>query len=333
MNKEIYLDPKELKIFRTKQIIGRVFLYLFLTIMALYIFIPFYWMIISSLKESWEITSTELTLLPVDRAGRVLWPWDWQWGNYKDLIYGIKKAEGSIGTEWLFRPMHFHLMFRNTILVGLFTTAGTIVLTILDAFAFSRLNFKGRDLIFSIFLMTMMIPGEIYVVGNYYTFSLLHWVHSANIWKIFGTLTLPFVGSVFYTFFLRQTFRQIPNELYLAAKVDGTSDFKYLWKIMIPIASATITTIIILSMIGVWNAFVWPSLVTDATNSTLRNYHLLVSNGLMEGLKNAIDSSGEKSILNLQMAGSTMVTVPLLIVFFLCKKYIMRGVSRSGIKG
>ncbi|MCK9536434.1 MAG: carbohydrate ABC transporter permease [Bacilli bacterium] len=333
MNKEMYLNPKELKSFRIKQIIGRTFLYLFLTIMALYIFIPFYWMIISSLKESWEITSPELTLLPVNRAGRVLWPWDWQWSNYKNLIYGIKKVEGSIGTEWQFRPMHFHLMFRNTVFVGLLTTSGTIILTILAAFAFSRLNFKGKDVIFSIFLMTMMIPGEIYVVGNYYTFSLLGWVRSANIWKIFGTLTLPFVGSVFYTFFLRQTFRQIPNELYLAAKVDGTSDFKYLWKIMIPIASATITTIIILSMIGVWNAFVWPSLVTNANFCEPGNYHLLVSNGLLEGLKTAMGSTEENSILNLQMAGSAMVTVPLLIVFFLCKKYIMRGVSRSGIKG
>jgi len=333
VNRELYLDPKELKIFRTKQIIGKTLLYLFLTIMAIYIFIPFYWMIISSVKESWEIESMRLTILPVDKQYKLLWPWDWQWSNYKDLLFGIKKAEGEIGTEWLFRPMHFHLMFRNTVLVGLITTAGTIILTILAAFAFSRLNFKGRDLVFSIFLMTMMIPGEIYVVGNYYTFSSLGWTHSSNLWEIIGTLTLPFVGSVFYTFFLRQTFRQIPNELYLAAKVDGTTDFKYLWKIMVPIASATITTIIILSMIGVWNAFVWPSLVTNASNSTPDNYHLLVSNGLFEGLKNAIDSSGERAILNLQMAGSTMVTVPLLIVFFLCKKYIMRGVSRSGIKG
>ncbi|HPZ26612.1 MAG: carbohydrate ABC transporter permease [Bacilli bacterium] len=333
MNREMYLNPKELKLFRTKQIIGKVLTYLFLTLMALYIFVPFYWMIISSLKESWEITSDRLTLLPVDRSWKALWPWDWQWSNYKDLITGIKKEAGSIGGEWMFKPMLFHLMFRNTFLVGLFTTTGTVVLTILAAFAFSRLNFKGRDLIFGIFLMTMMIPGEIFVVGNYYTFSTIGWVRSDSIWKIFGTLTLPFVGSVFYTFFLRQTFRQIPNELYLAAKVDGTSDFKYLWKIMIPIASATITTIIILSMIGVWNAFVWPTLVTNAENSTAANYHLLVSNGLLEGLRNAIDSSGEKSILNLQMAGSTMVTVPLLIVFFVCKKYIMRGVSRSGIKG
>ncbi|MGB4015501.1 MAG: hypothetical protein WBL47_06735, partial [Bacilli bacterium] len=151
MNREMYLNPKELKLFRTKQIIGKVLTYLFLTLMALYIFVPFYWMIISSLKESWEITSDRLTLLPVDRSWKALWPWDWQWSNYKDLITGIKKEAGSIGGEWMFKPMLFHLMFRNTFLVGLFTTTGTVVLTILAAFAFSRLNFKGRDLIFGIF--------------------------------------------------------------------------------------------------------------------------------------------------------------------------------------
>lgn len=334
MNKEMYLDPKELKLFRIKQIIGKTILYVFLTIMALYIFIPFYWMVISSLKESWEITSAKLTLLPIGReTGKVLWPWDWQWVNYKKLIFGIKKEEGAIGEVWQFTPMYVHLMFRNAFIVGLLTTAGTVILTVLAAFAFARLNFRGKELIFSIFLMTMMVPGEIFVVGNYYTFARMGWVRSPDIWKVFGMLSLPFIGSVFYTFFLRQTFRQIPNELYLAAKVDGTSDFKYLWKIMIPIASATITTIIILSMIGVWNAFVWPSLVTNASFSKPGNYHLLVSNGLLEGLSSAMGSSGENSILNLQMAGSTMVTVPLLIVFFIFKKYILRGVSRSGIKG
>jgi len=132
---------------------------------------------------------------------------------------------------------------------------------------------------------------------------------------------------VFYTFFLRQTFKQIPNELYLAAKVDGTSDFGYLIKIMIPIARATIITIIILSMIGTWNAYVWPSLVTNDKSM------YLVSNGLLEMFKGKVEQSGPDSILNVQMAGSTMVTVPLLIVFILLRKYIMSGVSRSGIKG
>jgi multiple sugar transport system permease protein len=193
-----------------------------------------------------------------------------------------------------------------------------MVTTVLAAFAFARLNFKGKEVLFSILLATMMIPGEIFVITNYATVSSLGWKNT------YTALVLPFMVSVFYIFFLRQTFRQIPNELYLAAKVDGTGDFKYLWKVMIPMAKSTITSILILSMMGTWNAYVWPNLVAGDDNM------LLVSNGLMK-IFAATDET--KPMVAYQMAAAVLVTLPLLVVFLLLRKQIMNGVSRSGIKG
>lgn len=320
MERALYLDPNELRRFKIKTGIARFFTYAFIILMAAFIVVPFLWMIFSSLKTTNEIIRPEVTFFPRK----------FEWANYSKLFTGIKAID-QYGNEYeAFKPMPFHWMFFNTIVVGFFTTIGTVVTTILAAFAFSRLNFKGRELIFTIMLATMMIPGEVFVITNYMTLSrYTGWIKSANHLENYAALIFPFITSVFYTFFLRQTFKQIPNELYLAAKVDGTSDFKYLVKVMIPLSQATITTIIILSMIGTWNAYIWPSFVT---NSIYTN-HLLVSNGLMVGLRGASETTGQNSILNLQLAASTMVTVPLLIIFFSFKKYILRGVSRSGIKG
>jgi multiple sugar transport system permease protein len=331
MEKELYLDPKELRNYKIKTYIGKFFIYLFIILMALYILIPFLWMILSSVKETWEITSQDVTFLPLNgETMRVAWPWDWEWSNYGKLLNGIIKHDINGVPYYSFKPIPFGSMVLNTVVVGFFTTAGTIVTTILAAFAFSRLSFRGRELIFSILLATMMIPGEVFVITNYMTLSkYTSWIKSASHFENYLALIFPFVTSVFYTFFLRQTFKQIPNELYLAAKVDGTTDFKYLWKIMIPIAQSTITTIIILSMIGTWNAYIWPNFVTNANYTE----QLLISNGLMVGLRGASETTGPNSILNLQMAASTLVTIPLLIVFFSFKKHILRGVSRSGIKG
>jgi multiple sugar transport system permease protein len=331
MEKELYLNPQELRKFKIKTGIGRFFIYLFTIIMALFILIPFLWMLLSSVKETWEITAEQVTFLPTSlTTGRSLWPWDWAWDNYGNLLKGITRIDES-GREYsVFDPIPFGSMFLNTIVVGFFTTLGTTVTTILAAFAFSRLNFKGRDTIFEIMLATMMIPGEVFVITNYMTLSkYTYWIKSPVHFENYLALIVPFITSVFYTFFLRQTFKQIPNELYLAAKVDGTTDFKYLLKVMIPLGQATITTIIILSMIGTWNAYIWPRFVTNAEYTN----QLLVSNGLMVGLQGASETTGPNSVLNLQMAASTMVTIPLLITFFLLKKYILRGVSRSGIKG
>jgi multiple sugar transport system permease protein len=193
----------------------------------------------------------------------------------------------------------------------------TVGTTVLASFAFARLNFKMKEPLFALLIATMMIPGEMMVITNFQTISILQWRDT------FQALILPFGISVFYIFFLRQTFQQIPNELYLAAKVDGYGDFQYLWKVMIPMAMPTIVTIIILDMMGTWNAYVWPQLVTESRDM------LMVSNGLMS----IFQSSEFANWNNIKLAASVVVTTPLLIVFILFKNYIMRGVSRSGIKG
>mgnify|MGYP000999193637 CR=1 FL=1 len=183
-----------------------------------------------------------------------------------------------------------------------------------------------RELLFSILIMTMMIPGELYIITNLITVSKngFGWVGMPTGQNnYFIAMILPFVTSISYIFFLRQSFRQIPDELYYAAKVDGTSDFKYLWRIMVPIAKPTIITITILNAMGTWNAYIWPNLVTDNENFRL----------VTNGLRTAYNELSGQVIFNEQMAAALIVTAPLLAVFFLLKKYIMRGVSRSGIKG
>ena len=318
---DLYLSASELKKYRIKKIVLNVIIYAFLSIMALFIVVPFYWMIVSSFKTSAEI---------VDTANFSLFPREWTFGNYVGLFKGgmcTELANGELSCK--VDPVPFGWMYANTIIVGFFTTLLTVVTVVTAAFAFARLNFKGRELIFSLLLATMMIPGEIFVLTNYMTISKLGWIRSKDHFENYLALILPFGTSVFYTFFLRQTFRQIPNELYLAAKVDGTGDFKYLMKVMIPMAKASLTTIIILSMIGTWNAYIWPTFVT---NSQMGN-HLLISNGLQAAFSAASETSGADSVMGFQMAASAMVTIPLLVVFFCFRKYIMSGVSRSGIKG
>ncbi len=298
MNQEFMLSEEELRKFKIKKTIGNILVYAFLVIFALFIIIPFYWMFATALRTTEELNRTSISFFPES----------WVFSNFKDAIAYAKDVKQA----------DFFRFYWNTILVGVLTTSGTLITTILAAFAFARLNFKGKEALFSVLLATMMIPGEIFVITNYATVSSLGWKNH------YVALVLPFIVSVFYIFFLRQTFRQIPNELYLAAKVDGTGDFKYLFKVMIPMAKSTITSILILSMMGTWNAYVWPNLV--ATNNDM----LLVSNGLLSVYK---DTDGNGTMINYQMAAAVLVTVPLLIVFLLLRKQIMNGVSRSGIKG
>lgn len=295
MNQELMISEEELRKYKIKKTLTNVGIYAFLVIFALFVILPFYWMIATSLRDSLELESTKISFFPKY----------WKFSNYVDAV---KVAGAGI----------FLGFFKNTLIVGFLTTAGTMITTVLAAFAFARLNFKGKEVIFSILLATMMIPGEIFVITNYATISSLEWKNT------YPALVLPFIVSVFYIFFLRQTFRQIPNELYLAAKVDGTGDFKYLWKVMIPMAKSTITSILILSMMGTWNAYVWPNLVASDKKM------LLVSNGLMT-LYAATDET--KPMVAYQMAAAVLVTLPLLVVFLLLRKQIMNGVSRSGIKG
>lgn len=268
--------------------------YTFLTFMALFIFIPFYWMILTALKTNSELTTAITPRVFIGLS-------EMQWINFKIVL----------------DRFDFWTYIVNTITVGVLSMIGTVLTTILAAFAFSRLEFKGREFVFSILLMTMMIPGELYTITNYITVSNLGWINQRE------ALIFPFMTSVFYIFFLRQTFRQIPDSLYRAAQVDGCSDFKYLTRVMIPIAKPTLTTIIILSAIGAWDAYIWPQLVINDSSMQL----------ISVALRNANFSISDRTIYSLQLAATALVTVPLLIIFFSLKKYIMAGVGRSGIKG
>ena len=296
---ELYLSPEEVKKYKRKLVISQSLMYAFLTLVAIFIIFPFLYMITTSFKSEAEIIADDF----------IFFPKEFMWENYLSVL-----RIGDKGYSVL-------TMYKSTIIVSIFTTIGTVVTTVLAAFAFSRLNFKGREAIFSLLLATMMIPGEIYIISNYQTLSELKDSYTA--------LILPFMTSVFYTFYLRQTFRQIPNELYLAAKVDGLGDFQYLFKVMIPIAKSTIITVIILSMIGTWNAYMWPSLMT--TQNAADKY--LISNGIMNYFSSIVSTYGPDKVINQQMAVSTLITIPLLIAFIILRKYIMSGVGRSGIKG
>ncbi len=301
-NSSTIIDKKEREINRAKTIIFNVLLYTGLVLFALFVIIPFYWMVLTALKSDADLTALPPKLfLPFRDL------------NFQNFTNAFARAP-------------FARNMLNTVIVALISTVGTLVTTILASFAFARLNFRGRDLLFLIFLSTMMIPGEIFVITNYSTVARFGWLGADELAQTYGqallAMTFPFMTSVFYIFFLRQTFKSIPDELYLAAKVDGTSDFKYLRRVMIPIASPTIVTITILNAMGTWNAYIWPNLVTSNANFRL----------VTDGLRNAY-TDGLGTIFNEQMAAALIVTLPLLIVFLFLKKYIMRGVSRSGIKG
>lgn len=292
------MHERDIKKISSMQKIVKIFvqigLYLFLGFMAIVVLFPFYWMIITSLKTLDEYELTTPTFFP-----RVI-----QWQNYS-------KA---------FEDAHMGRLFFNTVYVGLVSTLLSLVITILAAFAFSRLEFKGRNTLFAILLATMMIPGELFTITNYITVNRLGWMETYTV------LIVPFLVSVFYIYLLKQNFQQIPNELYLAAKVDGTTDFKYLWKVMIPLALPTIISITILKMMGAWNSYMWPKLVAND------DLHKLITNGLREM---DFSENGDTNRINYprQMAAVTMVSIPLFLVFVFLRKYIMKGVSRSGIKG
>ena len=273
------------------KVIGTVFVYIFLIIVALIVLFPFYWMIISSLKTLDEYRLSVPTLFPETIV----------FGNYAEAF-----TEANLGR-----------LFLNTVYVGVVSTILSLIITVLSAFAFARLEFKGKDTLFAILLATMMIPGELFTITNYQTVFYLGWMNT------FTVLIVPFLVSVFYIYLLKQNFMQIPNELYLAAKVDGTSDLKYLWKVMIPLSLPTLISITILKMMGAWNSYVWPNLVTDSDE------YRLITNGLRNAF---VESTGDVNI-PVQMAAVALVSAPLFLVFLFLRKYIMKGVSRSGIKG
>ena len=295
MTNQATLQEKNMRKVSDKQKVVKtlvqILLYTFLGIMALIIVFPFYWMIISSLKSTVEYR------LPVPS----LFPKEIMWGNYVEAF-----SAANLGR-----------LFLNTVFVGIVSTILSLVITVLSAFAFARLEFKGKNALFGALLATMMIPGELFTITNYVTVTKFGWIDS------FTVLIVPFLVSVFYIYLLRQNFMQIPNELYLAAKVDGTGDFKYLCKVMIPLSLPTLISITILKMMGAWNSYIWPRLVT--TSEDMR----LITNGLRDAFT---DMSGQANI-PVQMAAVAVVSAPLFLVFIFLRKYIMKGVSRSGIKG
>ncbi len=294
-NMNVTLQEKDLKKVSTAQtvtmIISKTLTYAFLILIAIIVLFPFYWMIISSLKSLNEYKLSVPTLFPK----QILWH------NYVEAF-----DAANLGT-----------LFKNTVIVGVVSTLLSLVITVLSAFAFARLEFRGKNALFAALLATMMIPGELFTITNYQTVNEFGWMDTYTV------LIVPFLVSIFYIYLLRQNFLQIPNELYLAAKVDGTSDLKYLWKVMIPLALPTLISITILKMMGAWNSYMWPNLVTKSAEMEL----------ITNGLRNAYtDASGDTNF-PVQMAAVALVSLPLFLVFLFLRKYIMKGVSRSGIKG
>ncbi len=292
--------------YKFNRFMKKFIVYLLLSLVGISILLPFYIMILTSTKNVTEMDAVNfIWYVPLREA----------------LQNGIENYALA------YSKINYGRSVLNTVIVATISTSGTIITTILAAFAFSRLSFKGRDFLFGVFLTTMMVPGEMFIITNYITVGKFGWIGlNATFFDAILAQTIPFMTSIFYIYYLRQTFRTIPNELYYAAKVDGTTDFKYLLKVMIPIASGTIISIAILNAMSSWNAYIWPTLVTNNAN-----YNLVTA-----ALRNAsftVGDTGTRPDYTAQMAAAVMVTLPLLVVFFALKKYIMRGVSRSGIKG
>lgn len=277
---------------RSRRTAVRTVTYVLLTVWAIVVLFPFYWMVLTSLKSygayNAEYIPQFFTLAPTLQ-------------NYADAFTAVPLGK----------------YFLNTIIFTLITTALMLAVIILAAFAFARLDFKGKNLAFLLFLSLMMIPNELVVITNFVTIT--NW----DMRNTFQGLILPSVTSVFYIYLLKENFEQIPDSLYYAAKVDGTSDWKYLWKVMLPISKPTILTVTILKVIECWNSYVWPRLITDDPN------YFLVSNGIQEIRENGF---GRENIPAM-MAAVVVISAPLVVLFLVFRKKIMAGVSRGGTKG
>jgi len=266
--------------------------YALLTFWALMVLFPFYWMVLTSIK-SYSAYNSE----------------------YIPKLYTLSVTLQNYADAFTTVPLGDY--FLNTLIFTLATTAIMLAVTVLAAFAFARLDFRGKDIAFVAFLSLMMIPSELVVITNFVTITDL------NLRNTFMGLILPSVTSVFYIYLLKENFEQVPNELYLAAKVDGTSDFKYLRKVLIPICRPTIITITILKVIECWNSYVWPRLITD------KEEYYLVSNGIQ-----TIRESGfGRENIPAMMAAVVSISVPLIVLFLIFRQKIMAGVARGGTKG
>ena len=277
---------------KRRELLMDIALYFFLVLWAIVVLFPFYWMVLTSLKSYGAYNA-----------------------EYIPQFYTLNPTLENYVTA--FTSVNLAKYFLNTIIFTLATTGIMMIVTIFAAFAFARLEFKGKNLVFTLFLSLMMIPSELVVITNFVTIT------NAGLRNTFTGLILPSVASVFYIYLLKENFEQVPDELYKAAKVDGTSDMKYLFKVLIPICSPTIVTILILKVIECWNSFVWPRLITDDEN------YCLVSNGIQ-----TIRESGfGRENVPAMMAAVVSVSLPLIILFLIFHKKIMQGVSRGGTKG
>ena len=289
MNREIIRSERSAKI---RSAARSTFIYIILTVWAVVVLFPFYWMVLTSVKDyasyNSEYIPKFITLTPTLE-------------NYASAFTAVPLAR----------------YFLNTVIFTVITTALMLIVIIPAAFAFSRLQFKGRDTVFALFLALMMIPYELVVITNYTTITDL------GLRNTFTGLILPSVTSVFYIYLLKENFSQIPDQLYYAAKVDGTRDLKYLFKVMIPICRPTVITITILKVIECWNSYVWPRLVTDDQN------YFLVSNGIQEIRENGF---GRENIPAM-MAAVVVISAPLIVIFLIFRKKIMEGVAQGGTKG
>ena len=277
---------------KARRTAGKVLTYLLLSLWAVIVLFPFYWMILTSIKSysayNSEYVPQLFTMSPTLQ-------------NYADAFTAVPLSR----------------YFFNTLIFTVVTTALMMVVIVLAAFAFSRLQFRGKNLVFTLFLSLMMIPNELVIITNFVTITNL------GLRNTYMGLILPSVTSVFYIYLLKENFEQIPEELYKAAKVDGTPDWKYLLKVMVPICQPTIVTIVILKVIECWNSYVWPRLITDD------ELYFLVSNGIQEIRENGF---GRENIPSM-MAAVVVISVPLIILFLVFHKKIMEGVSRGGTKG
>ncbi len=272
--------------------IGKGVIFFFLTLWGILVLFPFYWMVLTSLKSyssyNAEYIPQLFTLSPTLE-------------NYAQAFTAVPLAR----------------YFTNTVIFTLLTTGLMLTVTVLAAFAFARLQFWGKDLLFTLFLSLMMIPSELVIITNFVTITDL------DLRNTFTGLVLPSVTSVFYIYLLRENFAQVPDELYYAAKVDGTSDFKYLFKVLLPICKPTVITVTILKVIECWNSYVWPRLITDDSA------YFLVANGIQEIRENGF---GRENIPAM-MAAVVVISLPLILLFLIFRKKIMAGVSRGGLKG
>lgn len=277
---------------RVVKTVKNTVIYAFLGIWGLMVLFPFYWMVLTSFKSYASYNGEKIPKFYVT---------DPTFENFTNAFAQV--------------PLGRYLL--NTFVFTVVTTFVMVIVITLAAFAFSRLEFKGRDLLFTVFLSMMMIPGELIVITNFVTIT------NMDMRNTFSGLILPSVMSVFYVYLLRENFAQVPDQLYYAAKVDGTSDLKYLFRVMLPICRPTVVTIIILKVIECWNSYVWPRLITDDKN------YFLVSNGIQEIRQNGF---GRENIPAM-MAAVVVISLPLIILFLIFRRQIMAGVSRGGTKG